>query len=450
MSLLLEALKRAERAKEEAERRAGAESAEATGLRLEGEPPAPAAAGIEAPKSVLTRPELPDIQQPLEILTDDLAPKEAGRPRAPNATPPASQGEAARVDRSSDNRAAARVVFEAKFREPNPRMPFYITLSVLGVMALGTVGYFWYQLRPRPPLVNTDPPRTVSEPSGQITAVAPAVVLPASGAPRPRTEIPGLPQASAAGKQIGIAAASTPAAPTSAEPAPQPKTESSAPQARPAPARKPRAEPAIETRSFAPNISASRPAPRIHPNVQSAYEAYLKGDFAAARDDYQAVLREEPGNRDAHLGLASIDVRTGRLESAEARYLRLLQLDPTDSHAQAGLIALRSRRLDPLATESRVKNMLSADPEANVLHFTLGNQLAQQGRWAEAQLEYFKAFAAAPDNPDFAYNLAVSLDHLSKEKLALEYYRRAVTLAEGRIASFDVGAARTRAEQLGR
>ena len=31
--------------------------------------------------------------------------------------------------------------------------------------------------------------------------------------------------------------------------------------------------------------------------------------------------------------------------------------------------------------------MLAADPEANVLNFTLGNQLAQQGRWAEAQQE---------------------------------------------------------------
>ena len=66
-----------------------------------------------------------------------------------------------------------------------------------------------------------------------------------------------------------------------------------------------------------------------------------------------------------------------------------------------------------------------------MLHFTLGNQLAQQGRWAEAQQEYFKAFAAEPDNADFAYNLAVSLDHLRQPRLALEYYRRALALAEG-------------------
>jgi tetratricopeptide (TPR) repeat protein len=161
-------------------------------------------------------------------------------------------------------------------------------------------------------------------------------------------------------------------------------------------------------------------------------------------------LREQGTNRDALLGLAAIDLRAGRFEVAEAAYLRLLQNDPTDAHAQAGLIALRASRLDPLATESRVKTLLAADPGANVLHFTLGNQLAQQSRWAEAQQEYFKAFAAEPDNADFAFNLAVSLDHLRQSKLALEYYRRAIALADRRGASFDLAAARSRTEQLAR
>jgi len=170
--------------------------------------------------------------------------------------------------------------------------------------------------------------------------------------------------------------------------------------------------------------------------------------LTSARSDYEQALRDDGSNRDALLGLAAIDVRTGRHEAAEATYLRLLQLDPNDAHAQAGLIALRSARLDPLATESRVKSLLAADPGANVLHFTLGNQLAQQGRWGEAQQEYFKAFAAHPDNPDFAYNMAVSLDHLRQPKLALEYYQRAIALAGKRAASFDVMAARARAAQL--
>jgi tetratricopeptide (TPR) repeat protein len=96
-----------------------------------------------------------------------------------------------------------------------------------------------------------------------------------------------------------------------------------------------------------------------------------------------------------------------------------------------------------------LKTLLATDPGAHVLNFALGNQLAQQGRWPEAQQHYFKAFAADPENADFAYNLAVSLDHLRQPKLALEYYQRAVALASSRGASFDTAAARARIAQLG-
>jgi tetratricopeptide (TPR) repeat protein len=399
MSLLLEALKKAEKAKEEAQRRAG----EA--------PPA-------EDKAVRTRAELPDIKQPLEILSEEISPKE---PQPAPALParPGAEAQAA-------ERAAAKKVFEVKFREPNPRMPFYATMGVLGVFALCTVVYFWYQLRPPQPWVNANP-----RPAQEAPPVA------AAPAPRPipvaaQSAIPGLPAAAPR--------ASAPV-PVAAAPAPKPVAPPAPRVLRPAP------QQALPVAPVAP-VATSRPAPRVHPKVEAAYAAYMKGDLAAARGDYQDALREDASNRDALLGLAAIDLRTGRLEVAEATYLRLLQLDPNDAHAQAGLIALRGARLDPLATESRVKSMLAADPGANVLHFTLGNQFAQQGRWAEAQQEYFKAFAAHPDNADFAYNLAVSLDHVRQGKLALEYYRRAVALAERRGASFDIAAARERSAQL--
>src|SRR5207244_9694752 len=61
-------------------------------------------------------------------------------------------------------------------------------------------------------------------------------------------------------------------------------------------------------------VPERRAAPQVHPKVESGYAAYLAGDLATARADYQEVLREEPANRDALLGLAAIDVRTGRYE----------------------------------------------------------------------------------------------------------------------------------------
>ena len=197
-------------------------------------------------------------------------------------------------------------------------------------------------------------------------------------------------------------------------------------------------------------MTVNRGGPQIHPQVSAGYAAYQGGDLARARTEYQQVLREEPANRDALLGLAAVEMRAQRYELADGYYARLLQIDPRDSHAQVGMLALRGQQLDPVAVESRLKSMLATNREANVLYFTLGNQLAQQGRWSEAQQAYFKAFAADPDNPDFAFNLAVSLDQLHQPRQALDYYRRALALAEKRSASFSADAARTRVQQLSR
>jgi Flp pilus assembly protein TadD len=54
--------------------------------------------------------------------------------------------------------------------------------------------------------------------------------------------------------------------------------------------------------------------------------------------------------------------------------------------------------------------------------------LASERRWSEAQQSYFEAVRLDASNADFAYNLAVSLDHLNQTRIALDYYRRALAL----------------------
>jgi tetratricopeptide (TPR) repeat protein len=454
MSLLLEALKKAERAKEEAQRRARGEAPSS---------PEPQAAQNESDGTpVLTRDKLPEISTTLEIASEDLspaaAPAAAEPPRAtlelaPEPAPANDQANARRsgakaADEQAASRQAAKKVFEAKFREPNPRMPFYITMGALGIFAVGTIIYFWYQLRPPPSLVNLNPARqaeAIVAPAAESAPAASAVASTSIAKPSP---IPGLPSAPANGpapKPTSSAAAAAPA-PARAE------TESpEAPAPRPAVRLAERAAPAVSSLAASePRPTINRNPPQVHPQVAAAYSAYLNGDLAQARKDYEEALRDEPANRDALLGLAAIDVREGRYESAEALYLRLLQVDPRDMEAQAALIALRSGRADPLATETRVKTLLTVDPSAHALNFTLGNQLAAQNRWSEAQQQYFQAYAAEPDNPDFAYNLAVSLDHLRQRRQALEYYERALALAAKHGASFDAAAARARLNELAR
>ncbi len=439
MSLLLEALKKAEKAKEDAQRRTGDSGAGELRLADDVAPAAPA-------KPVLTRPELPDITAPLEILSEDLSSRpnaaEFQPPPAPAPRRPAAAAAAAGTDAQAANRAAARKVFEAKVREPNPRLPFFIAMGTLGAFAVGTIVYFYIQLRPPAPLVNTSPQPVAENPAAAAPSAAPV----RAAAPVQST-LPGMPT----GPGVRAPLQSEKPAPQAAAPAARSVTPA-IPRDPPARRMEPgaRPAPAAERVPEAASLASSRPAAQVLPRVAAGYAAYQAGNLEGARNDYQQALREEPGNRDAMLGLAAVETRSQRYEIAGDLYDRLLQADPRDPHATAGLLSLRGRGADPVALESRLKTLLANDPESGVLQFALGNLYVQQRRWADAQQAYFRAMASDPENPDYAFNLAVSLEHLRQPVPALDYYRRALSLAQRRNASFDPAAARERVQQLSR
>jgi tetratricopeptide (TPR) repeat protein len=134
--------------------------------------------------------------------------------------------------------------------------------------------------------------------------------------------------------------------------------------------------------------------------------------------------------------MAAIDARQGRVDRAQDLYQRVLESDPTDATAQAALINLRGQS-DAGQSESRLKTLLASQPDSSALHFALGNLYARQGRWGEAQQAYFQSYALDPDNPDYLFNIAVSLDHLRQNKLAAQYYRMALNAGDTRRSAFD-------------
>jgi tetratricopeptide (TPR) repeat protein len=470
MSLLLEALKKAELAKQSSLGSAPqAEEPAEGGLNFE-EPAEPAV------HKLATIDFTPPVPEPAATATAAPAPAPADpepvapAPRAPRPAPP-SEPAVASAPAPDPQRAAARQLFDVKEVDYNPKRPFYITLGVLGLAAVGYGVYLWWQLRP-PATVNAAaiqnapksapvarvpppaPPTDAEAAPGAEPSATPANAETAASAPAAAAA----PGAAAAAKPAPAAAAGAPAsAPTpstflrqgQATAAAKPPAAGAAPAATP-PA--PVATTAAPPRAAAPRaprlpITVTPPAFKANEVLESAYAAFQRGEFDRARSDYQQVLMREANNRDALLGLAAIDVRTRDYATAELRYLKLLELDPRDTHANAALIALQGN-IDPVQSQSRIKNLIAMQPEAKHLYFTLGNQYAAQARWAEAQDAYFKAFSAEPENADFAFNLAVSLDHLRQHKLASEYYRKAVSLAGSRPVGFDRAQAETRVREL--
>jgi len=185
---------------------------------------------------------------------------------------------------------------------------------------------------------------------------------------------------------------------------------------------------------------------QVAPAVQNGYTAIQGGDLATARQQYDLALLQDPNNRDALLGSAAVALREHDGKQASAYYLRLLELDPNDPEALAGMAELRAGDLQ--TSEIKLRGLARQHPESGPVQFALGNLYARQGRWAEAQQSYFRAFSAIPDNADYAFNLGVGLDRMNQPRLAANYYRRALELAQAVQPGFNIDAVRKRLQVL--
>jgi len=404
MSLLMDALKRAETSKQEAARSlSGKDPAAADLLGLE--PLAPPAPRVQNSP-------LPDLAAHIDAVDAELA-SSAVRPGQAQPKPATSQQKSAQADRE-----AVRNAFAAKQVDAPPsRQPLWIALGILGVAGLGIGGYVAYQvlnignnsLRPSPP----SPTPSVAVNQGAAPAVP--VVLP-------------------------------PAVPSTAAIAPEASLFTSPP---PAPARPARTIPTSEPESPpAETIRLTRSRPEVDNNQLRGYANIQRNELELARRDYEQALQRDPNNTDALLALAAIAQRQGRPGDAERLYQRALVANPSDPAVQAATLNGANAGADPQNTESRLKSLLAAQPESAQLNFALGNLYARQQRWAEAQQVYFNAVAADGDNPDYLFNLAISLDHIRQGKLAAQHYRLALEAADKRPAAFEREPVRKRLSEL--
>lgn len=457
MSLLLEALKKAELAKQ------GAKPDEEETDAIEFEPQPERAEREPEPKTIITREDLPDISPSLEILSDEIPSKPVRRPDAQAEPPPAAAAPAfqpsstrplpaaskaqafATPTQTKEQRVAARQMFETKEAEYNPRRNFYVTVGAIIAAGVGYAGYVWWQLQPKAAysVATRQSPSAIPSAPQAVPAAAPQVAS-ATASATAIARAPAPPETDAAkGATLPVkppdVAATAPGGPVFSRRGPgaaaavAPRTTNASPTAR----------------KDGPPITITPPTLAVDPAVERAYAFYQQGDLASAHDAYQQALQRDLINRDALLGLAAIDLRKRNFDSAESRYLKLLETDPRDVNALAGLMGLRGQA-NPVQSESRVKSLIAGNADAPYLHFLLGNLYAQQVRWPEAQDAYFKAHTADPENADFAFNLAVSLDQMHQRRPALEYYQRATSLAATRPASFDRAQANARIRELQR
>ena len=165
----------------------------------------------------------------------------------------------------------------------------------------------------------------------------------------------------------------------------------------------------------------------VDPTLLSAYRAFSQGDYSAAQQQYRQVLQQDARNVDALLGMAAIAQHQDRDADAAGWYQKVLEIEPRNIIALTATMTPQTNG-DAFALENRIKGLLVQQPEAASLYAALGNLYAGQGQWLAAQGAYFDACRFDPLNADYLFNLAISLDHLGKSKLALKQYEHALDL----------------------
>jgi Tfp pilus assembly protein PilF len=396
VSLLLDALKRAEQEK----------------LARSPASAAPPAAVPSGPRAVATA--------SLEL-----------QPVAPAAVPPPVATLAPKAGVSAQ---AAQNVFQAKAANPVPerggRGMLWATIGAIAIVVIAAGAYVWHSVSALTPKVVA-----VQRPAPISTRVPGAGAPPALSPPPAAQPVPATPLAAPEPPaRVATLTAAAPAAP----PAP-PRQAVLDELAR---------EAATQTPEAPYRLDRSEQAPRRVPaDVSSGYEALRQGDLPAARRSYEAALASDPASVDARLGLATVEARSGNRAAAALHYRRSLELDPRDPTALAGLASLADFSR-PEMLEAQLRSDLARHPGSGALRFTLGNLYATQGRWTEAQAEYFEAHRLDPGNADVAFNLAVSLDHLGQRSVAAGFYRRALEAARTQRAQFDPGAVARRLAEL--
>lgn len=381
---------------------------------------------------------LPELPKRLEELDEQFmahaaAPQPARRPVPPPATQPPPPHDVA----ADTARANARLLFETKQPAPENRRNFLIVVGLLTLLAAGGIGgYVWWELQPKGGLVASGVPTFPRTPaSPPATPIAAPIASPAA----PVAAAPAAPQVA------------VPPAPTFGAPASPARTGSLADQESDTPvvARKPATASAQTQAVIEPEspIRLTRKRQAVDPALEQAWLAFNRQEFALAQAAWQRVLAVDAHNADALHGLAALALQEGRSGDAAGFYLRALEANPKDALALAGLVSLKTTS-DTRQTESRLKSLLAEQPGSPWLNFALGNLYVRDQRWAEAQQAFFRAHAADATNPDYLFNLAVSLDQLHKPGLAGQYYRQALAAAEQRPAGFDAALVTERLKAL--
>lgn len=182
-------------------------------------------------------------------------------------------------------------------------------------------------------------------------------------------------------------------------------------------------------------ITRSKDLTPSQQQLVKGYEYYQQGEWQKAQDAFNAVSQRDPQNIKALIGLAATQNALGDPSTSVETYLQVLNVDPGNSFALEAVAEIANSVTAPTNDWlQQLTELAQRNPKSAVLQNALGNFMARKQDWFKAQESYFNAVSMEPNQAVYLMNLAISLDHMNKYKLAADYYTQALVYANNTTA----------------
>ena len=151
-----------------------------------------------------------------------------------------------------------------------------------------------------------------------------------------------------------------------------------------------------------------------------------EGRYEEALAKHREALAIQPEDGKALKNLRKTLKALGKLDPIEEEYGRLGQkaAKSVDDYCRLGTLAMTLG--DPNAAFEAFEAALLMEPNSKKVHISIGDALAEEGKFADALAYYEKAWRADPKDAQSLYNMGVMLSKLKRPEEAMEKYREAL------------------------
>jgi tetratricopeptide (TPR) repeat protein len=188
--------------------------------------------------------------------------------------------------------------------------------------------------------------------------------------------------------------------------------------------------------------------------LEQATQLIRARQFAQAVPLLDSILARQPDNLQALLLAGSSYLNLDDRPTAAALFGRILSINPAHVEARAAYMqALPGRSTADQILE--LNRLRQSAPDNARLAFDLGLLHASAQQWHQAAQAFNDALRVAQQNaagshinPDYAFNLAVALDRIGNKDLAARHYRDALVHAQFHPPGFDTELVRARIQSI--